>query len=198
MNDRVQDLSLFRLPADFRGRSALVCQAWWIIQDTLFRWSPQFMYGFRNALLRLFGAQIGTAVMIRPTVRIQFPWKVIIGDYTWIGDHAELYSLGPISIGAHAVISQMCYLCTATHDPSEVDFPIYATSMTVGDEVWLCAGVFIMPGANIGRGAVVGARSLVTKDIPAMALAKGNPAVVTGERKTNFGSSVNRPPLRAE
>ena len=83
----VQDLSRFRLPAGFRGRSALIVQIWWMTQATLFRLSPQFAYGFRRFVLRLFGASIGQYALVRPTVTITYPWKVTIGDRAWVGDH---------------------------------------------------------------------------------------------------------------
>ena len=74
-----------------------------------------FMYGFRRWLLRAFGAKIGKGVRVRPSARITYPWKVDIGDRCWIGDHAELYSLGPIRIGADSVVSQRSYICAASH-----------------------------------------------------------------------------------
>ena len=96
--------------------------------------SPQFLYGFRNFLLRLFGAKIGKNVIIRPTVRITYPWKVSIGDYSWIGDDVVLYSLGEIEIGKNVVISQKSYICTASHDYLQSDFPIFAKKNTIKDE----------------------------------------------------------------
>ena len=76
-------------------------------------------------MLRLFGAKIGKNVIIRSSVNITFPWKVTIGDYSWIGDNAELYSLGEIEIGSNVVISQKSYLCAASHDYQKQDFPIW-------------------------------------------------------------------------
>ena len=102
----MQLLNTFKLPENFRGKNAFVVQLWWIVQGTFFRMSPQFLYGFRNFLLRLFGAKIGKKVIIRPTVKITYPWKVSIGDYSWIGDDVVLYSLGEIEIGKNVVISQ--------------------------------------------------------------------------------------------
>lgn len=178
----VQDLSKFRLPRAFRGRSALTTQIWWIVQATLFRGSPQAFYGWRRALLRMFGARIGRRVLVRPTVRITYPWKVEIGDYSWIGDQVDLYSLGPIIIGKNAVISQGSYLCTGTHDHTSIDFPIKAAVITVEDEAWIAARAFVHPGVTIGRGAVVGACSVVFADVPAMTIVAGNPARPRGPR----------------
>ena len=95
---QTQQLNKFKLPENFRGRNAITVQLWWLVQSTLFRASPQFLYGFRRLLLRLFGAKIGRKVIVRPSVKITYPWKVSIGDYSWIGDDVNLYSLGEIEI----------------------------------------------------------------------------------------------------
>ncbi|MFZ1988670.1 MAG: hypothetical protein WAW96_02765, partial [Alphaproteobacteria bacterium] len=87
------DLSRFSAPAAYRGRSAFIVQLWWLIQDWLIRPSPQFLFGWRRFLWRLFGAQVGAHVLIRPTARVTYPWKVKVGARSWIGDRAELYSL---------------------------------------------------------------------------------------------------------
>lgn len=174
--DKVQDLARFRLPPGFRGRSAVVVQFWWLVQASLFRLSPQFCYGWRRALLRLFGAEIGRGVLVRPSARITYPWKLAIGDRAWIGDEVILYSLDRITVGADAVVSQRSHLCAATHDHRRPDFAIEGGPITVGAEAWLAAEVFVAPGRTIGRGAVVGARSSVFADLPAMMLCLGTPA----------------------
>ncbi|CDQ11291.1 putative glycose-acyl transferase, WcaF [Acidithiobacillus ferrivorans] len=183
-----QDLSRFRVPATFRGRSGWYVQLWWLVQASLFTWSPQVLYGWRRFLLRLFGAKIGKGVIIRPSTRITYPWKVSIGDFAWVGDDVVLYSLGEIDIGANAVVSQRCYLCTGSHDYTQPTFDIYTKPILVGAEAWLATDVFVAPGVRIGRGAVVGARSSVFEDIPELMLAKGTPAkpfkkrLLTGEQ----------------
>jgi putative colanic acid biosynthesis acetyltransferase WcaF len=181
----VQRLGHFRLPPGFRGRSALTVLAWQCVQASLFAWSPQPLYGWRRFLLRLFGAHIGPGVLVRPSARVTYPWKVEIGARSWIGDHAELYSLGPIRIGADSVISQRAYLCAATHDYRQPDFPILAPGVEIGDQAWIAADVFVAPGIRIGRGAVIGARSSVFRNIGDYELAMGSPARVTGRRPSS-------------
>jgi putative colanic acid biosynthesis acetyltransferase WcaF len=180
--DPVQDLRLFRLPPGFRGRSGATVFLWQLVQGSLFACSPQFAYGWRRLLLRAFGARIGRDVKVRPSARIIYPWKVEIGDRAWIGDHAELYSLAPIRIGADAVVSQKSYLCAASHDHHRVEFPMVEGPITIGDQAWIAADVFIAPGVSIGRGAVVGARSSVFFDVEAGAVAFGSPASVQTRR----------------
>lgn len=184
LNDPVQDLATFRLPPDFRGRSAVVVQLWWIVHALLFRTSPQFMYGWRNWLLRQFGARIGRGVIIRPTVRITYPWKLEVGDHAWVGDLVELYTLDTITIGDNAVVSQQAYLCTGSHDFRSPDFAIQGQPITVETEAWIAAGAFVHPGVTIGRGSVVAARSIVRHDTEAYGIYAGEPLRRVGDRRT--------------
>ncbi len=171
-----QKLKTFLVPENFRGRNALVVQLWWFVQASLFAWSPQFAYMWRNFLLRSFGASIGKDVVIRPTVKITYPWKLKIGDYSWIGDDVNLYTLGEITIGKNTVVSQKSYLCTGSHDYQSEAFDIYAEPLVIEDEAWVATDVFIAPGVTIGKGAVIGSRSSVYEDMPEGMICIGNPA----------------------
>jgi len=183
MRFNYQNLREFKLPRDFRGRHFLFVQLWWFVQATFFKMSPQFAYRFRAYILRLFGASIGKHTVIRPSVRITYPWKVKIGDYVWIGDYAELYSLGEIVIQDNAVVSQHTYLCGGDHDYTSCDFSIRAGKIVIGEQAWLAADVFVAPGVFIGEGAVIGARSAVFRDMPAGMICKGNPCEPIKPRK---------------
>ncbi|KQR80219.1 putative colanic acid biosynthesis acetyltransferase [Sphingomonas sp. Leaf343] len=178
----VQDLSRYRVPAGFRGKSAVFVQLWWLVQATLFSLSPQFMYGWRNFLLRLFGCRLGEDVIIRQSVRITYPWKVTIGARAQIGDHVELYSLGPITIGHDVVISQRSYICTGSHDHRSPAFDIYAQPIVIQDQAWLAADCFVYPGVTVGQGAVVAARSTVIDDVEPYSIYAGSPATRRGPR----------------
>lgn len=171
-----QDLARFRMPAGFRGRGAVLVQLWWLVDTLLFRPSPQVLYGWRRWLLRRFGAAIGKGVLIRPSAQITYPWKVTIGDHAWIGDHAILYSLADIRIGAHSVVSQLSHLCTGSHAIESASFAITAAPITIGSQCWIASDVFIAPGVTIADAAVVGARSSVFHDLPPAMICTGTPA----------------------
>lgn len=179
----MQDLSIFKLPPNFRGRSSLVVQIWWFVQATLFAWSPQFLYGWRRFLLRCFGAKIGKRVIIRPSAQITYPWKVSIGDYSWIGDEVVLYSLGEIEIADNTVISQRSYICTGSHDYTKFDFPIYSEKVIIEEGCWLATDVFVAPGVKIEKGTVVGARSSVYKSLDSFSVYAGSPAKLIKKRE---------------
>ena len=179
---KIQNLSLYKTPKNFRGRSKVVVQLWWIVQALFFKPSPQVLYGWRRFLLRCFVAKIGKGVLIRPTASITYPWKLIIDDYSWVGDNVVLYTLGEISIGTNSIISQRSYLCTGSHDYSKIDFPIYAKPIIIDKECWLATDVYVGPGVKVAKGTVVGARSSVYKDLPAGKICMGNPAKVIKNR----------------
>lgn len=171
-----QNIKKFKVPQGFRGKSIFVIQLWWIINSILFRFSPRICNGWRRTLLRLFGARIGKKVLIRPSARILYPWLLEIGDYSWIGDEVNVYNMARISIGNNTVISQKTYLCTGTHDYRKESFDIYAEPISIGNEVWIAADVFIAPNVTIGDSSVVGYRSTVTKDLPKNMICIGSPA----------------------
>lgn len=173
---KYQDLSRHKVPSSFRGRNKFIVQLWWIVQSTLFACSPQFLYGWRRFLLRLFGAKIGTNVLIRPSAKFTYPWKVSIGDYSWVGDDCVFYSLGEIHVGSNVSIAHRDYFCTGLHDVTKITFDISQKPIIIEDECWIPNDVFVGPGVTIGRGAVVGARSTVLKDLPCGMICYGNPA----------------------
>jgi putative colanic acid biosynthesis acetyltransferase WcaF len=180
-----QNLNIFKMPNDFRGRSKITVQLWWIVYALLFKPSPQVLYSWRRFLLRCFGAKIGKAVIIRPSAQVTYPWKVKIGDYSWIGDDVVLYSLGEIEIGNNTVISQRSYICTGSHSYKKIDFPIYNQKIIIEDQCWLATDVYVAPGVTIAQRTVVGARSSVFKDLPAGKICMGSPAKVLKDRESD-------------
>ncbi|MFC5405003.1 putative colanic acid biosynthesis acetyltransferase [Cohnella soli] len=169
-------LDLYEQRGYSRGRSGIYVMLWWFVQATLFRCSPQPMYRWRRMLLRMFGADIGQGVKIRPSARITYPWKVKIGDHSWIGDQAELYSLDAITIGRQCVVSQNSYLCTGSHDMVDPKFSLIVKPICVEDGAWIASDVFVYPGVTVGRMAVVAARSTVLRSVPAGEVHAGSPA----------------------
>lgn len=168
-----------------RGRSGWFILLWWFVQAIAFPLTPHPANGLRVWLLRRFGAQIGQGVLIRPTARVTYPWKLTIGDYSWIGDDVVLYSLDQIQIGQHCVVSQHCYLCTGSHDLHDPTFRLKTAPIVIGNGVWLAADCFVAPGVIVGANAVVGARSSVFKNLPAQHVCWGNPCIPQSVRTVN-------------
>jgi putative colanic acid biosynthesis acetyltransferase WcaF len=144
--------------------------------------SPQFMYGWRRFLLRLFGAKIGKGVLFRPGVKVTYPWKVSVGCNSWIGDGTELYSLASIEIGNNVAIAQDVAIICGSHMFRKSTFDIYALPIKIEDECWLCAGSFIHHGITLGRGSVIGARAVVQAGTEPYSINAGFPARQVGTR----------------
>lgn len=155
---------------------------WMLVSAMLFRPSFHNWYGWRRLLLRAFGARVGQNVRIRPTVKIEIPWHLELGDDVVVGDHAILYSLGPITIHDRVVVSQYAHLCAGTHDYTSSEFPLLRPPITIGEEAWVAADAFVGPGVAVGARAIVGARAVVVKDVPPEKVVGGNPARVIKNR----------------
>ncbi len=176
------DISSNRKASKWSRKELLGRAVWETIGATLFSFSPRPMWGYRRFVLRLFGAQIGADVHIYPTVKISVPWNIRIDQQAAVGDGAILYSLGMIHIGARATISQYAHICAGSHDYGSAAFDLLKTPITIGEEAWICADAFIGPGVSVGRGAIVGARAVVMRSVPASAVLVGNPARIIKSR----------------
>jgi len=149
--------------------------AWNFVWQVLFHPSPRVLHGWRRWLLRMLGARVGRGVHVYPGVRIWAPWNLELDDECGVGDGVILYSQGMIRLGRQAVVSQGAHLCAGTHDYEQPGFPLVTKPIIVGANAWLAAECFIMPGVTIGEGAVIGARAVVTKDMPAWTVCAGHP-----------------------
>jgi putative colanic acid biosynthesis acetyltransferase WcaF len=157
---------------------------WSVFQSTLFRWSPRPFHGYRAHLLRLFGADIPEPgkVVIFPTVSVVFPSNLSLAARSMIGPGVKVYNLARITLQRGANISQNCHLCAGTHDYSKWSMPLVTKPITIGENSWLGADVFVGPGVSIGELSVVGARSVVVKDVPPRTVCAGNPCRVLKAR----------------
>jgi putative colanic acid biosynthesis acetyltransferase WcaF len=154
----------------------------WALLGPLFWASPRHLYGWRNQILRIFGARIGRSVRIYPSARIFAPWNLEIGDEASVAWGVTLYNLAPISIGARSIVSQNAHLCSGDHDFRQSHFPFKNRPIAVGEDCWICADAFIGPGVTLGRLVVVAARAAVVKSVPDRKIVGGNPASIIGER----------------
>ncbi len=169
------DLRQYHQTGFDRGRPGWYVMLWWLVQGIVFPLTLHPFNSVRCQLLRWFGAKIGKAVLIRPTARFTYPWKVEIGDYSWIGDDVVFYSLESIQIGEHCVISQKSYLCTGSHDAQDPRFGLLTAPIAIGNGVWVATDCFIGAGVQIGANALVGARSSVFSSLPEQQVCWGTP-----------------------
>jgi putative colanic acid biosynthesis acetyltransferase WcaF len=151
----VIDLTKFNNTSFSRGAPRWKELLWWVFRSLLFApWFP-IPSPIKVAVLRLFGATVGTGVVIRSQVNITFPWRVEIGDHVWIGDEVKILSLDQVKIGSNVCISQRAFLCTGNHDFGKETFDLITQPIEIGDSSWIAASAFVGPGAVIPPGTLV-------------------------------------------
>ena len=155
---------------------------WSVVWILLYRPSPRPLHGWRAILLRTFGARMGSNCHFYPKSKIWAPWNLICDDQVTAADGAEIYNPCPMTFGSHAILSQDSYLCGATHDYDDPDFPLIAFAMQLGAYSWICARASVAPGVNVGEGAVLGLGSVATRDLDPWTVYAGVPAVKVKER----------------
>jgi putative colanic acid biosynthesis acetyltransferase WcaF len=155
-----------------RARRALWNLTWLL----LYRPSPRPFHAWRAMLLRLFGATLGPDCHFYPASRVWAPWNLTCADHVAAGDHAEIYNPAPIRLDSHVILSQHAYLCGATHDIDDPNFPLLAYEMRVERYAWICARASVAPGIHIGEGAVLGLASVATHDLAPWTVYSGHPA----------------------
>lgn len=141
----------------------------------------------RSILLELLG-KIGINSEIEPPFYCDYGSLIFLGENVFINFNCVLLDCSKITIGDNCMIAPGCQILTAYH-PLEAKLRNsgreLAAPITIGNNVWLGAGVIVLPGVTIGDGAVIGAGSIVTKSVPANSLAVGNPARVIREINNN-------------
>lgn len=157
---------------------------WQIVNATIYRWIfgnstiPNYL---RQRLLILFGAKVTKRTLVYNSCKIFMPWN-LEADRVCIGPNTQVYNKSMIKIGNDSVVSQGSFLCTAGHDTTSVVLPMVTKPITIGEKVWVAADCYVGMGVTIGEGAVVGARSVVVKDVNPYTIVGGNPAKYIKER----------------
>jgi putative colanic acid biosynthesis acetyltransferase WcaF len=165
-----------RSQASFSLRNRLQRVLWGVACAFLFRWTPRPLHAWRALVLRLFGARLGASCHVYPGARIWAPWNLVMDDQASLGDGVVCYNIATITVGRRAIVSQGAQLCTGTHDYEDPAFQLVAKPIAIGADAWICAEAFLSPGVTIGEGAVIAARALVTRDMPAWMVCAGMPA----------------------
>jgi putative colanic acid biosynthesis acetyltransferase WcaF len=165
-----------------RGRPAWV-EALWLVAQSVLVASALPGSRWRTLVLRCFGARIGRGVVLRPRLRVKFPWRLEIGNGSWIGEGVWIDNLAPVRIAGQCCISQGVYFCTGNHDWSSTGFDLVTSGIEVQDQAWLAARSTVGPGVRVGQGAVLGLGSTATRDLAAWQIHSGCPALPVKTRR---------------
>lgn len=193
----LSESQLARAVSPYTLRERILRVLWNYLGQLAFSLTFHNWYRLRAAMLRIFGAKIGHPVRLRPTVKIEQPWNLTIGDNSSVGDHGILYCLGKVTIGNNVSLSQYAHLCAGSHDYRYANLPLTRPPIIVEDDVWIAADAFVGPGVTVRRGTIVGARATVLKSTNPWTIYLGNPAQPVKQRPQPLDAtqpgSVERP-----
>jgi putative colanic acid biosynthesis acetyltransferase WcaF len=160
----------------------VVCIVWYFVNVLFFASHIIPFSGLKIWLLRLFGAKVGCGVIIKPGVNIKYPWKLVIGDYSWIGEDVWIDNLEEVIIGSNICISQGAMLLTGNHNYKSEAFELIINPITLEEGVWIGAQAVVCPGVSCGSHSILTVGSVACKNLEPYSIYQGNPAVKTRNR----------------
>ena len=163
------------------SRGFLWVLAWAIVEPLLVRNALQLSSRVRVGALRMFGADIGEGVIARPGLRVRFPWKLEVGDRSWLGEDVWLHNQDRLVIGSDVVISQGSFITTGTH-AFRTDMALRTRPIHIHDGAWITSRAVILGGLTIGQNALVLPNTVVRRDVPSNAIFGAQDGAVVGQR----------------
>lgn len=176
-------LAEFSNPEFDPGRGFLVRALWLGVSLAVFETGFPWPSVVKRRLLRLFGGRIGRGVVIKPRVTIKSPWRLSIGDHSWLGERVWIDSLAPVILGANVCLSQEAMVETGNHDWSDPRFGLRLGPVTIEDGAWVAVRGLVLPGARLASHSVLTAGSVLAGDSEPWGIYTGVPAVRVKERR---------------
>ncbi|MEQ9188114.1 MAG: WcaF family extracellular polysaccharide biosynthesis acetyltransferase [Cryomorphaceae bacterium] len=155
---------------------------WYVTSWLCFESGILLPYAWKRSILRLFGALIGKGVVLKPYVKIKYPWKLEMGDHVWIGEHVWIDNLDTVKIGSHACISQGAMILSGNHDYSKASFDLIVKPIAVENGAWIGAKAVVTQGTSVGSHAVLTVASVASGTLAPYGIYRGNPATKVKER----------------
>ena len=180
---RKQNLKDYRLPKNWtRGKNLIYEIIWQVFFKPIISSSlPGTIW--RKLILNLFGAKLGKSIRLSPGIKIKMPWRLSIGDHSWIGEDVWIDNLAMVKIGNNVCVSQGVYFCTGNHNFKKENFNLICEPITLESESWIGSKVVIGPGNIIGRGSVVKMGSIITNNIPPQSIFTKNKTLINYFKK---------------
>jgi len=183
MSDKKVDLSKFNNKWYKTGRNVIV-RVLWYFTNVIFFISPLFPFSsIKKFILKIYGAKIGKGVVIKPSVNIKYPWRLKIGDYTWIGENVWIDNLDDVEIGNNVSISQGALLLSGNHNFKKQTFDLMIGKIIIEDGVWIGAKTIVTGGVTCYSHSILTVNSVASKNLELYGIYKGNPAKFIKKRE---------------
>lgn len=149
---------------------------WYIVSLLFLETRLPYPSKLKVMLLRFFGANVGRNVVVKPSVKIKYPWNLYIGNNVWIGEKTWFDNLDEIHVGNNCCISQGVYFLTGNHDYRKNSFDFMSSAIYIKEQSWIGAKSVICPGVTIEKWSVLVVGSVLTKSTIENSIYQGNPA----------------------
>lgn len=164
------------------GSGRLKVVAWYFINAFFLNCSWNLSSGLKVRLLRIFGANIGKGVVIKPSVNIKYPWNLTVGNYTWIGENVWIDNLVQVTIGSNVCISQGAMLLCGNHNYKLPTFDLVVKPIVIENGAWVGAKSIVCPGVTMLSHSVLTVGSVASKNLASYSIYRGNPAIFVTKR----------------
>ena len=165
------------------GASTFKIVCWYFVSTLFFRSGLIPFSTVLVFLLKIFGCKAGKDIRVKPFVNIKYPWKLVIGDHTWVGEGCSLENLAEVRLGSNVCLSQGSSLITGNHDYTKVLFDLFVKPIDIEDGAWIGSKAVVCPGVVVASHAILTAGSVATKNMDSYSIYQGNPAVIVRERE---------------
>lgn len=153
-----------------------------LISFFFFEHSLAVCNGMKCFWLRIFGAQLGKGLVIKPSVRIKYPWKLSVGKHCWIGEQVWIDNLDLVTLGDHVCLSQGALLLCGNHNYKSPEFDLMIAPIVLEHGSWIGAKAIVGPGVRVQSHAVLSMGSVATTTLEAYSIYRGNPAIKIKDR----------------
>ncbi|RVU26708.1 colanic acid biosynthesis acetyltransferase WcaF [Sandaracinomonas limnophila] len=150
---------------------------WLLISNLFFLTNIPYPNKIKILFLKAFGAKIGKKSIIKPWVKIKFPWELEIGDDVWLGENVWIDNISKVSIGNNVCISQNTFILTGNHNYRKETFDLITLPIIIEDNVWITANCLIANGVTIGKNSLILLSSTVISSTEENGVYRGNPAI---------------------
>ena len=164
------------------GASLLVRVIWYLVNRTFFISYFPFS-SIKIFFLRMFGARIGKGVVLKPHLNIKYPWRLSVGNYSWIGEGVWIDNLDDVVIGDNCCISQGAMILCGNHNFKKSTFDLMTGKVVLEDGVWIGAKSMLCGGVSCKSHAVLTAGSVAVDTLDSYSIYQGNPAVKIKDRQ---------------
>lgn len=167
----------------YRPGSKVKRISWYFVNAVFLNsyWLP--VSSFKVFLLKMFGAQVGKGVVIKPKVNIKYPWKLTVGNHVWIGEKVWIDNLDQVTLQDHVCLSQGALILIGNHNFKKSTFDLMIAPVVVEEGAWVGARSTVLGGATIATHAIIAVNSVAPKKTEAYGIYRGNPAEKVTTRK---------------